>query len=85
MTRAEAVVAIAKIVPTWSTARVEGFLLERPDEQAMTIQALKDSQAMPSASAWDEVLAVLKGCAELAGLVIPIAGAITGVYGVAKL
>lgn len=85
MTRAEALPALAALVPGWTPARVEGFLLEAPDEQAMTIQTLKDAGAMPAASGWEVFMGIVKGCVEIAEVVIPLTGAIAGVYGVGKL
>jgi hypothetical protein len=43
-----------------------------------------DAGAMPSASAWEKAVAIMRTCAELAGLVIPVVGAVSGVFGLAQ-
>jgi hypothetical protein len=85
LTRSQAIAQIAVLVPTWSEANVRGFVAATSDEQALMIQSLIDCGAMPGPSAWDAIIAVLKLCAELASLVTPLTGVISGVYGVAKL
>lgn len=83
MTRDEAIVKIATLTPL-STVDVAGFLACTDDERAALIAAYRDANVMATASAWDVVLGVLKETAELATLVLPITGAISGIYGLAK-
>lgn len=79
LTRDEAIAAISAATPL-SPQDLDGFLACTDEERAALIQAYKDAGTMPSASAWDVVLDILKVCADLAALIIPITGAITGVY-----
>ena len=84
MTLEEAIVAISTST-SLSEADVAGVLACSDDERAALIAAYKGAGRMPSASCWDVALEILKGCAETAAMVIPIAGAISGVYGLGKL
>lgn len=84
MTLEEAITQIATST-SLSEADVAGFLACSDEERVALITAYKGAGRMPTASAWDVVLDILKGCAEVAGLVIPIAGAVTGIYGVGRL
>lgn len=49
------------------------------------LQFYKDARAPVPESTWKTVLAILGDCEQVASLVIPIAGAISGVYGLTKL
>lgn len=82
MTRDEAVVALVQAIPGSSPQDIEAFLNCSDDERALIIQSLKDAGTMPDPSAWDRILSVLKACVDVANLVIPIEGAISGIYGV---
>lgn len=83
MTRDEAIAAIATLTPL-TASDLEGFLACSDDERRVLIETYRDAGVMPSRSAWDVVLDVLKSCAETAALVIPITGAIGGVFGLVK-
>lgn len=87
MTREDAVAQIVAKTPPpgLSEADVNGILDCSPDELALLVQSHKDSGAMPSASAWDVFLEIAGGCVAVANVVIPITGALAGVYGIAKL
>lgn len=84
MTRDEAFAAICAQCPWFSKEDLEDFLACSDDERVVLIRAYKASGVMPTASSWDTVIAVLKVCAEVAGYVLPIVGAVGAVYGVAK-
>ena len=84
-TREEAVAAIVSAVPALTPSDIDGFLACTDDERQLIIQSYRDAGVMPKASAWDVVLDILKTCAEVAALVIPITAAIQGVYGVGAL
>lgn len=81
MTVNEAKAAILAIVPTLPPADLEGFLSCSDEERAALIQAYKDAGVVASASTWDAILAVLKECAALVGLVSPIGSAVSIVFG----
>lgn len=84
LTRDQAIAEIVSLTPL-STADMEGFLACTDDERATLIDAYRIAGIMPTASAWDHVLSILTTCAELANLVIPITGAISGVFGLGHL
>ncbi len=84
MTREDAVAQILALTPL-TDAEVNGLLDCSSDELSLLVASVKGRGAMPTVSTWDVVVAILKGCAETAGLVIPIVGAISGVYGLGKL
>lgn len=79
--------AVAKIVATTplSQADIDGLLDCNPEELALIIQSIKDRGVMPSASAWDVVKDILGACVDVADVLLPITGAIAGVYGIAHL
>jgi hypothetical protein len=79
LSREEAIALIVAVTPL-SAADMEGFLACTPEEQAVLVQAYRDAGTMPDPSAWDRVVAVLSQCAELAGLVLPILGVVSGVF-----
>jgi hypothetical protein len=78
--------AVAQIAAqtSLSPADVRDFLSCSDEERVALVQVYRDSNAMPAASDWDKVLAVLKVCGQVAGLVAPIAGAVAAVYGLGK-
>lgn len=80
LTRDEAISAILAATPL-SAADLDGFLACTDGERATLIQAYVTAGIMPSRSMWDVVLDILRATAELAGLVIPITGALAGVAG----
>ena len=45
----------------------------------------KDAGKVPGPDGWQVFIAIIKTCAELANLVIPITGAVQGVFGIAAL
>ena len=83
MTREDALAAIVDATPL-TPADVEGFLACTDDERTELVAAYRDAGKMPSASAWDVVIAILKECLELAGLVSPLVGVITNVFAAVK-
>ncbi len=85
MTRDEAEAQLLLVLPDATPSDVASFLAGTDDDRALVIHGMKDSGKMPSASAWDRVLVILGACAALASLVIPITGAIQGVYGLRSL
>ena len=82
LSRAEATAQIAMLVPAWSPEVVESFLRCTDEDRAAILCCLRDSQVSPPANVWTKVLEVVKDCAEIASLVIPIEGAISGVFGI---
>ncbi len=84
MTLDDAIAEIAIQTPL-SPADMRGFLECSPAEQAMLVQAYKVSGKMPSADAWDVVLATLRTVADAAGIVSAVAGAVVAVFGVAAV
>jgi hypothetical protein len=54
-------------------------------DKALLVKFYKDAGIAPSASFWDDMLKVLQMVESIANLVIPIASAITGVYGVVAI
>lgn len=63
---------------------VRDFIACSDEQRQILIQTYKDSNAMPQASDWDKVIAVLKMVAEIASIVLPIVGAVNAVYGLGK-
>jgi hypothetical protein len=61
------------------------FLSCSDSEREMLVQVYKDAGWMPEPSAWVVALDIIKGCAEIASLVLPITGAVQAVYGIANL
>ena len=84
MTREEAVAKIVALTPM-SEPDINGLLDCSPEELALIVQSIKDRGVMPDRSAWDVVVTVLGACVSVANVVIPLTGAISGIYGVAKL
>jgi len=85
MTKSEAVVAIVTALPALSEEDVRGFLACTDDERALIVQSYKDAGKVPGPDGWRVFLSILGACAELANLVIPITGAVQGVFGIAAL
>jgi hypothetical protein len=85
LTKDQAVVALVQLIPNSSEQDVRAFLACSDAERSLIIQSLKDAQIMPGPSAWDRVLGILRACADLAGLVLPIEGAIVSTYGLTRL
>lgn len=84
LTLEDAIAKIATLTPL-TEDDAAGFLACSDDERTALIEAYKNAGKMPKASSWDVVLAVLGECASLANLVIPITGAVQGVFQVAAL
>jgi len=84
LTREEAVAKVVALT-SMSEADINGLLDCSPDELALIVQSIKDRGLMPSRSAWDEVMTILGACVAVANLVIPLTGAISGVYGLTQL
>jgi hypothetical protein len=85
MTRDEAIVAIVTVLPALSKDDVEGFLACSDSERALIVQSYKDSGKIPSPSGWTVFVSIVQECAAIANLVIPITGAVQGVFGIAAL
>ena len=79
--------AIARIVlvTPLSPDDMRGFLACTDEEKAVLVEAYRVSGKMPSKSAWAIVLDVLRLCDDAAGIIAPIAGAITSVFAVAAI
>ena len=73
------------IVPGWPPGAICGFLMGTPEERTIILACLRDSTARPPDSVWPGVLSTLKSCAEVAGDVSAIAGAIASVFGLAAV
>ena len=84
MTREE---AVAKIVAagTFSGPDMDGLLDCSPPELALIVQTIHDRALSPPKSAWDYVVEVFGDCVAVADVVIPLTGAIAGLYGLGKL
>ncbi len=52
-------------------------------DAVLILTAYKDYAAMREITVWEKVLAVLNVCVQVAGIVAPIAGAVSSVFGVA--
>jgi hypothetical protein len=81
----EEMVAKAVSQTVFSEADVVGMLACSPEELALMVKAIHDRHQRPPKSAWDEFLAILAECDEVANMVSPIAGAVTGIFAVAAL
>jgi hypothetical protein len=81
VTREDAIAAIAGETPL-TAADLEGFLACSDIERSELVAAYLDAGKMASASAWDVVIAILKECAELANVVVPLEGAVQGIFGI---
>jgi hypothetical protein len=81
----EAVVAITTEYPFFSDADVRGFFACTNDERALLVQTYKDAGKIPGPSGWEIFLKIMAACVDIANMVIPLTGAIQGVYGVVKL
>ena len=66
-----------------SATELEGFFACTDDDRKLMVQAYKDSGAIPTTDTWDEVISVLKTCAELAGYVLPIINVVQAVFTIA--
>lgn len=84
-TKSEAIVAIVTALPTLSEEDVRGFLACTDDERSLIVQSYKDAGKVPGPDGWQIFIAIIKTCAELANLVIPITGAVQGVFGITAL
>jgi hypothetical protein len=82
MTKDDAIVTIVTALPMLTQDDVRGFLACSGDEQKLIIQSYKDSGKMPGADGWQIFIAIIKECVDLANLVIPITGAVQGVFGI---
>lgn len=81
----EAVVAITTEMPFLSDADVRGFFAATDDERALMVQTYKDAGKVPSASGWETFLKICSICVDIASVVIPLTGAIQGIYGVTQI
>ncbi len=52
-------------------------------DQTILIQNYKDLHGTPSISGWEKALEIGMKCVEIAGMIIPIVGAVSAVYGLA--
>ena len=84
LTKEQAVARIVAETPL-SEGDVQGLLDCSPDELALIFQAINDRHQGIPRSTWDIVLEVLKVCADVAGLVLPLEGAIAGAVSLGKL
>ena len=84
LTFAEALVAITEEMPWMSADDAKGFFACSDDERAMLVQTYKDAGKVPAASGWDVFLKICAACVDIANVVIPLTGAISGVYGVVQ-
>ena len=87
MTRDEATADITAHCP-WFDIRDLNDILDpsiAPIELETIVRVYMNA-GVPAAgpSSWDTFLVILKACAEVAGAVLPIVGAIQSVYGLAK-
>lgn len=81
MTRDDAIAQISastKLTPS----DVEDLLACSEPELRELVAAYRDADKMPGPDAWTVVLDILKVCGEVAGVVIPLTGAIQGVFGI---
>ncbi len=85
LTFPEAVVAITTEMPFLSDADVRGFFAASNEDRALMIQTYKDAGQVPSADGWTVFLKICAACVDIANVVIPVTGAIQGIYGVATL
>ncbi len=53
------------------------------DEIAVVVRSWNDAKVVPGPDAWAVFLKILKACADVADLVIPVEGAVQGVIGIA--
>jgi len=82
MSKDEAIVAIVVALPMLSQADVRGFLACSDDEKLLIVKSYKDYGKIPGPDGWIIFLTIIKECVELANLVIPITGAVQGVFGI---
>ena len=85
LTYSEAIVQITLAMPFMSTDDVKGFFAATDDERALMIQTYKDAGQVPAASGWDVFLKICAACVDIANVVIPLTGAIQGIYGVVQV
>ena len=85
LTFAEAVVQITLEMPFMSQDDVKGFFAATDDERALIVQTYKDAGQVPSASGWTIFLKICAACVDVANVVIPLTGAIQGIYGVVQV
>ncbi len=81
----DAVVAITTEYPFMSDADVRGFFACTDDERALIVQTYKDAGKIPGPSGWEVFLKIMGACVDIANMVIPLTGAIQGIYGVTQL
>lgn len=87
MSKAEAVAQLTIKYPELDPQDINDLLSPEltDDDRTLIFTFYKNSGVAPVKSFWDEFLVVLNGVESVANLVIPITGAISGLYGVAKL
>jgi hypothetical protein len=83
MTREEAMISLATITKL-SAKELEGFFACTDEERQLMVQAYKDAGTIPTPDTWDQVIAVIKTCAELAGYVLPILNVVQVVFAIAE-
>ena len=71
--------------PLHNAQEVADFLNCSEGERLLIITSYKSSGILPVRNAWDKFLSVANSILPLANIVSAIAGAVTGVYGVATL
>jgi len=87
VTRDEATAAITAACPWLAPTDLDAFLApETSDEERAAIVSAYRGAGVPAEgpSSWDTVLGVLKVCADVAGMVLPLIGVVQAVYGLAK-
>jgi hypothetical protein len=85
MTKTDAIVAIVVALPALSEDDVRGFLECTDDERALIVQSYKDAGKIPGPDGWQTFISIIRVCADLANLVIPITSAVQGVFGISAL
>lgn len=84
MTRDDAIAQIATVT-SLTPADVLGFLECSDEERLAIFQTYYTAGMLKRQSVWDDVLAIMKECAEIAGFILPVFGAVEGVFGIVAL
>jgi len=84
--RAEVLARVVATFPDVPPAQLDRLLsAELPDdERRVILQSWDDAKKIPGPDGWAVFMSILRACADVADLVIPIEGAVQGIVSIGK-
>jgi hypothetical protein len=84
--RAELLAKVVETFPDLPHAQVDRLLSAelRDDERQIILQSWADAKKIPGPDGWAVFMQILRACADVANLVIPIEGAVQGIVSIGR-